>query len=79
MNINININITIWINIKIEIKVNINIIININTNIDFFDIIINIKINKTHIDHCFGTIEHFLARMDMKISEACTEFNFLSI
>ena len=27
--------------------------------------------------HCFGTIEHFLARTDMKISEVCAEFNFL--
>ena len=30
-------------------------------------------------NHCFGTIEHFLSPMDMKISEVCTEFNYLSI
>ena len=40
---------------------------------------VNVNMNKTHIHHCFGTIEHFPARMDMKIREVCTEFNFLLI
>ena len=51
--------------------------VNIDKNI--IKINIEININKTHIHHGFGTIEHFLARMDMKNSEVCTEFNFLSI
>ena len=45
----------------------------------FICIYIYINIRKTHIHHCFGTIEHFLARMNMKIREVCTEFNFLLI
>ena len=60
------------------VNININIIIDIYINIDM-NMNVNIDINKTHIHHCFGTIEHFLARMDMKIREVCTEFNFLLI
>ena len=47
----------------------------------FINININIymNINKTHIHHCVDTIENFLARMDMKNNEVCTEFNFLLI
>ena len=56
------------------IDININTYINTNIRIN-----IDININKTHIHHCFGTIEHFLARMDMKIGPVHAEYNFLSI
>ena len=32
----------------------------------------------TEFSGCFGTIEHFLARMDMKIRPVRSEINFLS-
>ena len=32
----------------------------------------------TEFFHCFGTIEHFLARMDMKIRPVRSGINFLS-
>ena len=57
---------------RLNINININLNIDINININF-----NINTNKTHIHHCFGTIEHFLARMDMKIRPVRSEINFL--
>ena len=61
-----------------SININKNIIINICINIHI-NIKINININITYIHHCFGPIEHFLARVDMKIRWVGSAFNFLLI
>ena len=55
------------------IKKTFHIIIDIDINFH-----ININIYKTHIHHCFGTIEHFLVPMDMILRPVGSAFNFLS-
>ena len=57
--------------------INLNMNINFNNSIQLnYNMYINMVINKTHIRHCLGTIEHFLARNDMILRRVESTFNF---